>query len=58
MNYEKAKMIVDLTLAKVEILKLKADDYQWACHVDDDTKKQLLKTKDEIDSMLADLRAV
>jgi len=56
MNYERAKMIVDLTLAKVEILKLKADGYSWSCHVDADTRSQLLQTKEEIDAMLIDLR--
>lgn len=54
---EEVKLIVDLTLAKVEILKLKADDYAWQCHVDEETKKQLLDTLDEINLMLIALRA-
>lgn len=57
MNIEKIKLIVDLTMAKVEILRLKADAYQWACFVDAETQEQLLATKDEIDRQLKELRA-
>lgn len=49
---ERIKTIVDLTRCKVDILKLKADDYIWACHVDDKTKEMLEATLVEIDSML------
>lgn len=52
MSVASIKEIVELTLAKVEILKLKADDYTWACHVDEATKSQLLSTLVEIDSLL------
>lgn len=50
------KELVELTLAKVEILKLKADDYTWNCYVDAATKVQLLSALDEIDILLAQLR--
>lgn len=45
---EKAKLI----LAKVEILKLKADDYNWACHTPNDVKEQIEQTLREIDELL------
>lgn len=47
-NIEKIKLIVDLTIAKVDILKLKADPYNWHSFVDADTKRQLEKTLDDI----------
>jgi hypothetical protein len=52
---EEIRLIVDLTLARVEILKLKANDHDWAVYVPDETKKQLLDTLDNIDKMLAEL---
>lgn len=45
---EKAKLI----LAKVEILKLKADAYSWQCHTPNDVKEQLEQTLREIDELL------
>lgn len=54
---DRIKLVVDLTLAKAQILRLKADDYQWNCHVDETTRAQLLDTVVEIDAMLNDLRA-
>ena len=55
---DKIKILVDLTLAKVDILKLKADDYAWACHVDDNTKKQLGKTLVDINKTLSEMQEV
>ena len=55
MQIEKIKLIVDLTRAKVDILKLKADDYNWQCHIDTETKEQLLNTLEEIDKQLKSL---
>lgn len=55
MNIEKIKLLVDLTKAKVDILKLKADDYTWACHVDEATKTQLLNTLKDIDKLISEL---
>jgi hypothetical protein len=43
---------VQLIMAKVEILKLKADDYKWQCYTPEDTKKQLLETLEEINALL------
>lgn len=43
---------VGLILAKVEILKLKADDYNWQCHVPKEVKDQLEKILSEIDELL------
>jgi len=54
---EKIEMIVKLVLAKIEILKLKADDYTWQCHVDNHTKAQLNSTLSLIDNMLIELRS-
>ena len=55
MNIEKIKLLVDLTKAKVDILKLKADDYTWACHIDEATKTQLLNTLKDIDKLISEL---
>lgn len=57
MDIGKAKLIVDLTLAKVEILKLKADDYMWGCHVDADTKAQLEEALTSINEQLQQLKS-
>lgn len=57
MDIEKIKIIVELTKAKVDILKLKADDYTWACHVDKDTKDQLEETLIDINEQLSGLRS-
>jgi hypothetical protein len=43
---------VKLILAKVEILKLKADSYIWQCHVSKDVKEQLEKILIDIDEQL------
>jgi len=56
MEKENIKTIVELVKAKVEILKLKADDYTWQCYVDDKTKEQLENTLKEIDIYLSELR--
>ena len=43
---------IELLKMKLEILKLKADDYQWACHVDKETKASLESMLVEIDNTL------
>ena len=55
MNIEKIKLLVDLTKAKIDILKLKADDYTWACHVDEVTKSHLLDALKDIDELISKL---
>ena len=55
MNIEKIKLLVDLTKAKVDILKLKADDYTWACHIKKKKKTQLLNTLKDIDKLISEL---
>ena len=52
---EKTKMIIDLTLAKVEILKLKSDHYNWTCNIPEETQNSLEKTLLDIDSILKNL---
>lgn len=46
-------MIVNLTIAKLKILELKADDYNWQYFVPN--KEQLLKTLEDIDKLLIEL---
>lgn len=55
MNLDKIKIITDLTLAKVSILKLKADEYTWNCFVNEVTKKQLLDILIDIDKQLLEI---
>ena len=55
MDIEKIKLIVDLTKAKVDILKIKSDDYKWYGCMDDETRKQLLDTLEEINKQLKSL---
>jgi hypothetical protein len=43
---------VDLIKTKVEILKMKADDYSWQCHVSEDVKAEFEKILVEIDNVL------
>lgn len=43
---------IKLVLARVEILKIKADDYTWSCYVPDNVKKQLEESLKEIDGLL------
>lgn len=52
---ENIKLIVELTKCKVDILKLKADSYEWSCFVDENTRQKLLKTVDDIDKILSSL---
>ena len=40
-DIERIKLMVDLVKAQVDILKLQANDHDWACYVPDDTKKAL-----------------
>lgn len=42
---------VQLLLAQVEILKLKADDYNWQVHTPDATKAKLEKILLEIEAL-------
>lgn len=51
-DLEKLKLKIDLIKAKVEILKLRADDYNWSCHVHEDVKEELAKTLIEIERIL------
>ena len=55
-DIDKIKLIVDLTLAKVEILKLKGDNYAWQCHTDKKAREQLLEALEDIDELLATLK--
>lgn len=41
-----------LIMARIEILKLKANSYDWSCHVPDHVKEQLEETLDEINREL------
>lgn len=43
---------VQLVLARVEILKLKANDHDWSCYVPDDVKVQLEQELLNIDGLL------
>lgn len=56
MDIVKIKLVVELTKAKVDILKLKADSYQWSCFVDEDTKTVINETLMDIDEHLICLR--
>jgi len=56
MKLKNIKLIVELTKAKIEILKLKADDYTWQCHVDSNTKDMLEKTLKDIDVQIESMR--
>ena len=53
---EKIKLIVSLTLAKLEIQKLRSinQGYDWA-HIDEECKEQLIKTIANIDDLLKEL---
>jgi hypothetical protein len=44
----------NLILAKVEILKLKANDYAWQCETPQKVKEELNKTLTEINGILED----
>ena len=54
-DIEKIKLIVDLTKAKLDILKLKADNYNWLVHIDEATRDKLLVTLIDIDKQLEEL---
>ena len=43
---------LELIKLRVEILKLKANDYDWCCHVPADVKTQLEETLKEINEKL------
>lgn len=55
MNMEKISLKVELIKARVDILKLKANDHDWSCYVPDDVKDSLEKTLVEIDAHLKEL---
>lgn len=55
MNIDKLKLRVDLIKSRVEILKLKANDYEWQCHVPDAAKEGLEKALLDIDQALTEL---
>ena len=57
-NMENLKMEIDLIKSKVEILKLKADDYNWCCHVPKDVKEELDKTLTKIDRYLSEISVI
>ncbi len=42
----------DLIKMKLEILRLKADDYNWQCHTPDDVRKELEEILKWIDAEL------
>lgn len=54
---KKIELIVKLIQARIEILKIRADDYTWQCYIDKETKEQLLNTLKEIDEELIKLRS-
>lgn len=55
MNIDKLTLKVELVKARVDILKLKANQYEWSCFVPDDVKESLEKTLVEIDQHLKEL---
>jgi hypothetical protein len=54
-DIERIKLIVTLSMARIDILKLKADDYNWQCHTPQNVKEQLENSLLEIDELLAEL---
>lgn len=50
------RLKVDLIMAQVELIKLKANDHDWAVYVPDDTKKlvkaTLVEITQELDGLL------
>lgn len=55
MNIETMKLRIDLVKARLDILKLKANDHDWSCYVPSDVKISLEKTLVEIDEALKEL---
>ena len=53
MKTENIQELTNLIEAKVEIWKLKADDYTWACRIDETTKERVLHTLNEIEMKIA-----
>lgn len=49
------EMIVNLTVAKLKILELKADDYKWFSLTTEENRNQLLATLKNIDELLITL---
>ncbi len=54
---KRLELIVNLTIAKVEILKMKADDYNWQVHVPEESQNQLIETLEEINKQLLRLKS-
>jgi len=52
---EDDEKLIRLVLAKVEILKLKANHYEWSCMVPDDVKEQLHDAESRIDTQIREL---
>lgn len=48
----KLKMKINLIMTKVEILKLKADSYNWACNIEKPVRDELEQTLLEINTEL------
>lgn len=55
MDFEKLKLKIELTKARIDILKMKANDYEWSCFVPNDVKGSLEKSLVEIEQALAEL---
>lgn len=45
---------IELLKIKIEILKLKADSYDWVCHVPDNVKNQLNEMLEQINEELSE----
>lgn len=43
---------VNLIRAKVDILKLKANDYEWQCHTPKEVKQQLEEALEKINALI------
>lgn len=55
LDFEKAKLVAELTVAKIGILRLKADGYNWQCHTDEEIKDQLESALASINEQLEKL---
>lgn len=56
MPINKTQLKIDLIKARIDILKLKSNDHDWACYVSDNVKSQLEQTLVEIDKELEKLQ--
>jgi len=55
MPLNKVQLRIDLIKARIDILKLKANDHDWVCYVPDNVKTQLERSLLEIDKELEKL---